>query len=294
MQNQPGEARGAVVVSGASSGIGEATALLLAAHGFVVYAGVRREADAEALVAAAGSAAPNIKPVLLDVTSEEQIAAAANQIAREAAQAGEGGILRGIVNNAGIAVAAPLEHISLDEFRQQLEVNVTGQVAVAQAFLPQLRRSKGRLVFSGSMSGLISTRLLGAYSASKFALEAVADAYRRELRPFGVRVALIELGRIRTPIWERSLRDGLLRLEEMGPEARESYGHLVDDLITGARVAAERATPPAAAAKTIMRALTARRVRSRYFVGLDAHVVNVLRRVAPDPLLDRILEVTRD
>src|SRR5690606_26464033 len=116
-------------------------------------------------------------------------------------------------------------------------------------FLPLLRRHAGRLVFVGSVSGLVSTRMLGAYAASKFALEAVADAFRRELRPHGVQVSLVEPGRIATPIWDKSLAQGMERLDAMAPEARDYYGALVDDLVHGARNAATDGTPPDAVAR---------------------------------------------
>ncbi|HOY82414.1 MAG TPA: SDR family NAD(P)-dependent oxidoreductase, partial [Rhodoglobus sp.] len=174
----------AVLVTGASTGIGRATALALDARGITVFAGVRKPADGDALVAAG----QHIVPLILDVTVAEQIAAAARSIA-------ESGIpLVGLVNNAGIAAAAPLEFIAVDDFRHQLEVNVVGQLAVTQSVLPLLRASKGRIVNITSIGGLISGPMLGPYHASKFALEAMTDTLRIELAPWGIGVAAIEPG----------------------------------------------------------------------------------------------------
>ncbi len=277
-----------VAVTGASSGIGRATVLLLLERGYKVYAGLRSADDAESLMAAAGSAAQRLRILELDVTCVEQVAAAARLVNEEL----NGGHFHGLVNNAGIAVAGPMEFLPLDDLRRQFEVNVIGQVGMAQAFLPLLRERPGRLVFVGSVSGLISSRLLGAYAASKFGLEAVADAFRRELLPYKVRVSVVEPGRIATPIWQKSLVEGLERMERMPPKSREYYGNLVKDLVSGAKFAAEHGTHPEKVAQAVHRALSVRRSRTRYFVGLDAHLINVLRRVLSDPQLDRLVNRT--
>jgi NAD(P)-dependent dehydrogenase (short-subunit alcohol dehydrogenase family) len=180
-----------VVVTGASTGIGLACARLLAGRGFQVFAGVRKEADAEAL----RSEAASLHPVQLDVTDSEGIAEAARTV-REAAGPG----LAGLVNSAGVAVTGPLEYLPVDELRTQLEVNLVGQVAVLQAFLPALRLSRGRIVNISSIGGRVALPLAGPYAASKFALEAVSDSLRRELAPWGVRVAVVEPGGVRTPV----------------------------------------------------------------------------------------------
>lgn len=277
-----------VVVTGASTGIGKASALLLLSYGFAVYAGVRSEEQGQRLLSEA-SANSSLKPLILDVTNEGHIADAVDRVASELGTAP----LTGIVNNAGIAVAAPLEFLPLNDLRNQFEVNVVGQVAMAQGFLPLLRAHKGRLVNVGSVSGLVSTRLLGAYSASKFALEAVTDAFRRELKPHGVAVSLVEPGRISTPIWDKSMAEGLRRMSEAQPAAREYYSDLVDDLVLTAEEAKATGTSPEAVARAVLRALTERRPRTRYFVGTDAHTINVLRRVLSDPLFDRLINATR-
>src|SRR5690606_4755820 len=176
---------------------------------------LRSDVDASSLLADAGAAAARLRLLELDVTNGDDVAAAARRVNDEL----DGGHFHGLVNNAGIAVAGPMEFLPLDDLRRQFEVNVVGQVAMAQAFLPLLRERPGRLVFVGSVSGLVSSRLLGAYAASKFALEAVADAFRRELLPFKVRVSVVEPGRIATPIWQKSLTEGLDRMDRMSPKA---------------------------------------------------------------------------
>lgn len=278
----------AVLVTGASSGIGRAVALHLAERGYRVHAGVRTDEAAADLRSAADALRAGtgcVEPLILDITVREDIAAAAKAIAA----ARPGARLAGIVNNAGIAVAGPLEFLPLDDLRQQLEVNVLGHVAVTQAMLPTLRADDGRIVFIGSISGLVSSRLLGAYSASKFAMEAVADAFRRELATWDLKVSVVEPGRIATPIWDRSVAAALERLEGLPPETMEYYRPLVDTLLGEAKQAGETGAAPEAVAAAVLRALTDRRPRTRYFVGGDAHIVNLLRRVLSDPLLDRLV-----
>jgi len=273
----------AVVVTGASSGIGKAIALFLADRGFRVYAGVRRESDADALAATAA-----ITSVILDVTNADHIAAVVDQVSTEAGTVG----LAGVVNNAGIAVAGPMEFIPLQDLREQFEINVLGKVAFTQAFMPLIRSSRGRIVFIGSVSGLVSSRLLGSYSASKFALEAVADAFRRELHPWRIGVSIVEPGRIATPIWKKSVALAMTRLERMPPAATSHYEAVMQGVIMGAEEATRIGTPPVAVARAVHRALTDARPRTRYFVGTDAHIINVLRRVLSDPLFDRLIRVT--
>lgn len=278
----------AVVVTGASSGIGEAIALGLALRGFRVYAGVRRQTDADALLAQAATLKTRITTVILDVTKADHIASVVDRVGNETGSSG----LAGVVNNAGIAVAGPMEFIPLEDLREQFEINVLGKVALTQALMPLIRSSHGRLVFIGSVSGLVSSRLLGSYAASKFALEAVADAFRRELQPWNIGVSIVEPGRIATPIWQKSVEMAMTRLERMPPEATSRYEAVMKDVINGAEEATKVGTPPAAVARAVHRALTDARPRTRYFVGTDAHIINVLRRVLSDPLFDRLIRVT--
>jgi NAD(P)-dependent dehydrogenase (short-subunit alcohol dehydrogenase family) len=272
----------AVLVTGASTGIGRATALRLDLRGWRVFAGVRREADAESL---REEGSERLAPLTLDVTDATQIAAAAERIGAEVGEAG----LDGLVNNAGIGIMGPLETIPIDDFRRQIEVNLTGQVAVTQAVLPPIRRAGGRVVFVSSAGGRMALPFGGPYHAAKFGLEAVADSLRQELRPWGLEVAVIEPGSIDTPIWERAVST----YEEMAARAparqQELYGRRLSALQEGARRTAARGIPPEKAARAIERALTARRPRTRYRVGLDAQGQVLLRRLLPDRALDRLL-----
>ncbi|HEX6309973.1 MAG TPA: SDR family oxidoreductase [Longimicrobiales bacterium] len=277
----------AVLVTGASKGIGAACTLRLARDGFRVYAGVRRDEDGLALIRGAGD---NVAPVLLDVTSPDQIAAAAARIADETGERG----LQALVNNAGVALAGPLEFLPIDELRRQLEINVIGQIAVTQACLPLLRRARasgmadhraGRIVFMSSVSGRSALPFTGAYAASKFALEAAADALRVELRPAGITVAIVEPGVIATPIWETSLAAGERNIARAPPHIEEYYGSALTAL--RARVGrGMKGLPPERVADAVAHALTARRPRLRYVVGRDARVRILVERLIPGRVRD--------
>lgn len=259
-----------VLVTGASSGIGQATAARLAGRGWRVHAGVRR----------AGTAPPGTEEVLLDVTDESQIAAAAERVGTD---------LDGLVANAGIALSAPLELVPLDQLRHQLEVNVVAQVAVVQALLPALRRAQGRVLFMGSIGGRSALPFLAPYAASKHALEAIADSLRLELSPWGVRVSIIEPGTIRTPIWTRSAARADELAEAQGPRVGDLYG---DRIAAFRRLAMKRGAsgaPAEAVAAVVERALTAERPRARYLVGRDARIRAGIERL-PDRLRDRVYE----
>ncbi|MGP6159740.1 MAG: SDR family oxidoreductase [Vulcanimicrobiaceae bacterium] len=277
--------RSAVLVSGASSGIGLATTLRLAQRGTLVFAGVRTREDAETLERDGGGA---VKPVLLDVTDPDSIlrARARIEMQREAR-------LDGVVNNAGIAVAGPLEFLPLDELRRQFDVNYFGTIAVVQAFLPLLRGSRGRIVNISSVGGRISMPFLGAYASSKFALEAASDALRVELRPFGIAVSLIEPGAVRTPIWERSAQASLRILDNLPAAARRVYEAPVHSLVRIGQRTGREGIAPERVALAIERALYSKRPRARYVVGFDARVRLLLARL-PDALRDRILLAALD
>jgi len=264
-----------VVVTGASSGIGEACALRLAGAGWRVLAGVRAAADGDRL------RERGLEPVTLDVTDAASIAAAAERL-------GDGG-LQGLVNNAGIAVSMPLEFLPLDELRRQLEVNLVGQLAVTQAFLPYLRRVRGRIVNVGSIAGRSSLPFLGAYAASKHALEAVTDALRVELRPFGIDVAIVEPASIATPIWSKGGENVQRLLEGLPPDVLTLYGERMTAFRSAAAAAAQRAEPADDVAKVVEHALTADRPKTRYVVGRDARRRSRLERL-PDRLRDRVYE----
>lgn len=259
----------AALVTGASSGIGAACARRLVASGWRVFAGVRRKGDAPR----------GTQEVLLDVTDEAGIRAASQQI--EALDA--------LVNNAGIAIAMPLEFVPLDELRRQLDVNVVGQVAVTQAFLPHLRRSRGRVVFVGSIAGRSALPFLGAYAASKHALEAIADSLRIELQPFGIAVSLVEPGTIRTPIWEKSAAVADSLANGAPQELRTLYGQRIAAF---RRVAARRGAGGAdadAVARAVEEALTRGRPRTRRLVGRDAKLRSGVERL-PDRIRDSVYE----
>jgi NAD(P)-dependent dehydrogenase (short-subunit alcohol dehydrogenase family) len=271
-----------VLITGASTGIGRASALRLDGKGWRVFAGVRREEDAESLREAGSE---RLAPLMLDLTDAGQIAAAAERIGGEVGEAG----LDGLVNNAGIGVMGPLETVPIEDFRRQIEVNLIAQVAVTQALLPLIRRATGRVVFVSSGGGRMALPFGGPYHAAKFGLEAVADSLRQELRPWRIEVAVIEPGSIDTPIWERSVS----AFEEMSkhapPAQEELYGERLAGLRRGAERTAARGIPPQKVAAAIVDALTARRPRTRRRVGLDAQGQILLRRLLPDRALDRLV-----
>lgn len=267
-----------VVITGASTGIGEACALAFDRLGFRVYAGVRKAADGDALCAKASG---NITPVMLDVTRHEQIASAFEWVNGEVGERG----LTALVNNAGVAISGPLEFIPLDDFRWQLEVNVTGQVAVTQAFMPLLRRAQGRIVLMSSVGGRSAAPFIAPYVASKFALEALGDALRVELRPWKMHVALIEPGTIATPIWNTALSIGDRIADKMPPETLALYGKGLTNL----RKIAENpgGISPDYVAKAVVHAVTSASPKARYVVGNDARIQLMLERL-PFRLRDRL------
>ena len=269
-----------VLVTGASTGIGRATALRLDASGWRVFAGVRKEADAESLRA---EASPHLVPVTLDVTEPDQIAAAAELIERES-----GNGLDGLVNNAGVAIPGPLETVPLEDFRRQIEVNLVAYVAMTQALLPQIRRAEGRVVFLSSIGGRVAFPFGGPYHASKFATEAIGDVFRQELRPWGLRVAIVEPGSIDTPIWERGQRTAE-EIEAKAPQTSLLYGAAIEKFRKVIEDTAERGIPPEKVAKAIAHALESPRPKSRYLVGLDAKLQARLKPLIPTSLFDRIV-----
>jgi NAD(P)-dependent dehydrogenase (short-subunit alcohol dehydrogenase family) len=273
------QARGAVVVTGASSGIGEACARRLAGLGFRVFAGVRKQADGERLQ----REIPGVTPLTIDVADADSIARAVQTVHEATGDAG----LAGLVNNAGVAVPAPIEHQPIDDFRRQLEVNLIGQVAVTQAFLPQLRAARGRIVNMSSIGGKVAVPLLGAYAASKFGLEGFSDSLRRELRPWGIHVAVIEPGTIATPIWNKGIASGDELEASMSEQAKRDYGPLIATVRTASEQGAKTGLPPDAVAKDVAHALTARKPKTRYLIGREARARALLARIAGDRAIDR-------
>jgi len=271
------------LVTGASTGIGRATALRLDRAGWRVFAGVRREADAEALRA---DASEQLTAVMVDVTDPDQIAAAAERIGA----ALDGARLDGLVNNAGVAIPSPLETMPIEDFRRQVEVNLTGQVAVTQAMLPLIRgAAAGRIVFISSIGGRIAFPFTGAYHAAKFGVEAVGDSFRQELRRWGISVSIVEPGSIDTPIWGR----GTAAADEIGERAGGSqealYGKAIERYRKLMEKTGERGIPPEKVAAAVEHALSARRPRARYLVGFDAKIQARVKIVIPTPVWDRVV-----
>jgi NAD(P)-dependent dehydrogenase (short-subunit alcohol dehydrogenase family) len=271
-----------VVVTGASTGIGEASALRLDKLGFTVFAGVRKDSDAEKLKQ---KASPRLTPIFLDVTDAESIASAVEIVTQTVGDRG----LFGLVNNAGISIPSPLELIPIAEFEQQMQVNVTGQLAVTQAFLGLLRLTKGRIVNMGSISGRSATPFLGAYNISKFALEGLTDVLRMELRPWGISVSIIEPGAIATPIWEKSFASVDIALENLPVAAQNLYGDAMKIVRKKTGIMALSGIPPDTVAVAVVHALTAVKPRTRYLVGQDAKIGAFLKHILPDKVYDRLI-----
>jgi NAD(P)-dependent dehydrogenase (short-subunit alcohol dehydrogenase family) len=272
-----------VLITGASTGIGAACALGCAERGMTVFAGVRNLAASDGLQAKAGAA---IIPVQLDVTDAQSIAAATASVARHVGAAG----LSGLVNNAGIAIGSPLELIPLEQLRRQLEVNVVGQIAVTQAMLPLLRRARGRIVNMGSIAGRGTIPMMGPYSASKHALEALTDALRLELYPWGIDVSIIEPGAIATPIWQKSLQVSSEIESELPIEGKQLYKTTAERIRDRVGLSARRAIPTDAVVQAVLHALTAKRPKTRYLVGTDAKIRAMTVKWLPDRLQDWILK----
>ncbi len=271
-----------VVITGASTGIGEACALRLDRNGWRVFAGVRKEADGQRLQ---GEASDRLTPVMIDVAEGASIQAAAQSVA--VALGGRG--LSGLVNNAGISVNGPLEFLTPEDLRRQLEVNVVGQVAMTQAFLPLIRKAGGRIVNIGSIGGKMATPFIGPYNASKFAMEALTDALRQELRPWRIQVAIVEPGSIATPIWEKGMRGAEEMEKNMPEEGVRLYGKAFAAMREAAARFERAGIPPDAVAKFVEHALTASRPKTRYIVGRDAQLQRVIARVVPDRMRDGLV-----
>ncbi|MFI6870530.1 SDR family oxidoreductase [Nocardia sp. NPDC050406] len=265
-----------VLVTGAGRGIGKAITLRLAEAGWQVYAGVRKPSDGEALVAANAA----IVPVVLDVTDAEQIAALDTILPAD---------LSAIVNNAGTVVDGPVETLSPERLREQFEVNVFGAVAATQAVLPRLRANQGRIVFISSLSGRISTPGTGAYNSSKFALEGLVDALRIELRPWRIPVSLIEPGPIATDMWSEAVHMVDNTTARLTPEQTELYGTQVAAMRTIAERVNKIAAPVSTVVDEVERALTTRRPKARYIVGIAGKLQVLSAAITPTPVLDAII-----
>lgn len=268
-----------VVVTGASTGIGAAAALELERRGYLVFAGVRSE---EAGARLKSMSSGKIISLFLDVTDGEQIAAAAAKVREATGDAG----LSGLVNNAGIAVSSPLEIIPLAEFRRQMEVNVVGQLAVIQAFLPLLRTARGRIVNVTSINGSLATPFLGPYAASKFAFEAMSDALRIELRRWGIKVIVVAPGAIKTPIWDKSSTSAEQLAAGVSEEGKKLYETDLDTWREVVREVARTADPVEKVVEKIVLALTSPRPRARYYLKFSQRFLCRGFRVAPESIRD--------
>jgi NAD(P)-dependent dehydrogenase (short-subunit alcohol dehydrogenase family) len=264
-----------IVITGASTGIGAACALHLDKQGLRVFAGVRRQADADALKAKASS---RLVAIALDVADSLSVSTAA----------GEAG-LDGLVNNAGVVVTGPVEFLPLPELRRQLEINVVGQVAVTQAFLPLIRAARGRIINMGSIAGRLATPFSSAYGASKFALEALTDALRLELAPWGISVSIIEPGAVATPIWEKGAKSGAAMLAAAPPEALVLYAEALEAFKKTSEQAAKHAVAPIEVARVVEHALTAARPKTRYVVGRRAKIGAAMALLVPDRMRDSMV-----
>ncbi|MFZ5832079.1 MAG: SDR family oxidoreductase [Planctomycetota bacterium] len=264
----------AVLVTGSSTGIGAATALELDRRGYAVYAGVRRTTDGDELKR---QASPQLKPVMLDVTDAEAIAAVARQIDEERGAAG----LYGLVNNAGVAISGPIELVPIEEFRRQMEVNVVGQVAVTQAMIPLLRRARGRVVNIGSANGAISPPFLGPYAASKHAMEAIGDSLRVELKPWGIEVSIVEAGPTATPIWDKSAAAADRLVGGVSEEKLNLYREGIEAFRTAIAKLVAQAVPVERVVSCVVHALAARRPRPRYLVDSHSQTAFLLLRFVP-------------
>ena len=265
-----------VLVTGASTGIGRATAEHLSSRGFHVIAGVRKEADGKEL------AERGIEIALVDVTAEATIAATAKQLGDRP--------LAGLVNNAGISVGGPMEFLPVDKLRQQLEVNVVGLVATTQAMLPALRRATGRVVNIGSVGGRVASPFIAPYNASKYAVEAITDSWRQELAPWGIKMVVIEPGSVSTPIWSKGAEQVAEQRETLPPEALERYGKAMSAFDGILARMDKMGIAPVKVAQLVEKALTARNPRPRYLIGPDARVQVGLKTVLPTRAFDKAVE----
>jgi NAD(P)-dependent dehydrogenase (short-subunit alcohol dehydrogenase family) len=273
----PKQTQELIVVTGASTGIGASAARELARRGFHVLAGERRDRDADAI------RSPGIEPVILDITEPEQVEALATRIA------GDPRALHALVNNAGIQVNAPVESLPMAQWRWVFEVNLFGHIAITQALLPALLRSKGRVINISSIGGKAAMATYGAYAGAKFALEAVSDSLRREVAPLGVQVVVVEPGGVRTEMASRGVATANQLAAQMTPEQTDRYGSLVRANNTMMAAGTASGVTADAAARVIAKAATSRKPRTRYTVGRDAALIIPLIRMLSDRTLDRVL-----
>jgi NAD(P)-dependent dehydrogenase (short-subunit alcohol dehydrogenase family) len=272
----------AVVITGASSGIGRACALTLDNNGFRVFAGVRKEADGAALRAEASEA---LTAVYIDVTDEASITALAEQVGSAAGGAG----LAGLVNNAGTTLPGPVEYLPLSGFRRQLEVNLVGPLAATQALLPLLRAGHGRVVNVTSAAGKVGVPLMAPYVAAKHGLEGLSDVLRLEFLQFGVQISVIEPGFIATEMGGKLQRDTVAAIHALPEQGQRRYGPQLEAIAENISQHAASGSEPQVVADAVLHALTSDKPRTRYPVGEGAKRMLMLRRILPDRGFDRII-----
>jgi NAD(P)-dependent dehydrogenase (short-subunit alcohol dehydrogenase family) len=286
-----GKESGAVVVTGASTGIGRATALFLDEKGYRVFAGVRKQADAKALAA---DASDQLTPITIDVTKERSIKAAKDKVQRAVGKDG----LVGLVNNAGVGDGGPVETMDLDILRNVLEVNLVGQVAVTQAFLPLIRKAPGTIVFIASIGGRIASPFMSPYNTSKFAVEALGESLRQELAPWEIDVVVIEPGSIDTPIWKKGAETIEDQFAKLTATTRRLYGKQLKRMDEVLTETASRGIAPEKVAKVIHTAISSENPKHRYLVGRDAKIAAKLKGALPDrtfkKLIDRQVKMPTD
>ena len=273
---------GSVVITGASRGIGRACALELDKLGFRVFAGVRTIADAETLKQKASS---SLTTIFIDITKQQSIQSACDVVHSATVETG----LNGLVNNAGVAVAGPLEFMPIDELRRQFEVNVIGQIAVTQSFLPLLRKGSGRIVNIGSMEGLMAMPFVGPYCSSKFAMEALTDSLRMELKPWSVSVSIVEPSIVRTQELEDSIKAAEDMVQAMPERGYDLYAPFIHNAREMAAEIVKSAMLPEEVVQAIIHALTAKKAKTRYVVGRQARLAAIAGRLMPDRLRDLYL-----
>lgn len=270
-----------VIITGASSGIGKNIAQTLAAKGYRVAACMRKSADLEKL------RGENLYPVILDVTNPASISQAMIDLKDHLEKSAK----IHLINNAGIAIAGPVEGVSLEKWREQFEVNLFGLIATTQAALPFIRHTKGRIINISSVSGLVTAPFLGPYSASKFALEAVSDALRRELHSFGVKVVILEPGPVATPIWEKNFSQREELLKGMPEKIRALYAKKMDRFITSAKQSAKSAVPVNDVSELVFSILQKKSPKIRYVVGNNSLKYQAkIAKLMPDAWLDKLVD----
>lgn len=270
-----------IFITGASTGIGLASATTLSQLGFRIIAGVLPNEDTSALKAVNATILP------LDITKRDMIMDVAERLKTELADVG----LYGLMNNAGIAVSGPLEFVPIEEIRRQLEVNLFGHIQVTQTLLPLIRQAKGRIVNITSMLGRVTSAFSGPYCMSKYALEAFSDALRLELAPLGVHVSAIEPGSITTPIWAKFQDQARELLDELPPEGRYLYGENYKKSIDAGLKWASESIPPHKVAKKVVHAFTSKRPKAAYMVGIDTHQATFIKRLLPRSWFDAVLRM---